>query len=65
MLYWISKFSKLFDLVQVNVILLSDHFLEVIKRANLEPTKKYKEPQTESQEIGWITKPLVSMFLVF
>ncbi|XP_031456627.1 protein FAM183A isoform X2 [Phasianus colchicus] len=25
----------------------------------LEPTKKYSEPQTESQEIGWNTTPLI------
>lgn len=35
------------------------HFKNVIKRANQEPVKKYVYPQTESQEIGWITKPLV------
>ena len=34
-------------------------FLELIARANLEPTKKYLTPQTEAQEIGWITTPLV------
>lgn len=31
----------------------------MIRRANLEPTKKYKGPQTTSQEIGWITTPLI------
>ena len=36
------------------------HFKEVIKRANQEPVKKYTYPQTEAQEIGWITAPLVS-----
>ncbi|XP_011428758.1 protein FAM183B-like [Crassostrea angulata] len=35
------------------------HFKNVIKRANQEPVKKYVYPQTESQEIGWITKPLI------
>uniref|UniRef100_A0A1I8GTU3 Protein FAM183A n=1 Tax=Macrostomum lignano TaxID=282301 RepID=A0A1I8GTU3_9PLAT len=35
------------------------HFVGVIERAHLEPTKKYTVPQTESQEIGWITKPLL------
>ncbi|ESP03596.1 hypothetical protein LOTGIDRAFT_237600 [Lottia gigantea] len=35
------------------------HFLEVIHRANQEPVKKFDYPQTESQEIGWITKPLL------
>jgi hypothetical protein len=37
----------------------------MIRRANLEPTKKYKSPQTSSQEIGWITTPLVSCFTFF
>ncbi|CAL1544259.1 unnamed protein product [Lymnaea stagnalis] len=35
------------------------HFLDVIKRANQEPVKKYPFPQTESQEYGWISKPLI------
>ena len=47
----IQKFSFLLFFVA--------HFIQVIKRANLEPTKKYTVPQTESQEIGWITRPLV------
>lgn len=33
----------------------------MIRRSNLEPTKKYKAPQTTSQEIGWITTPLVKI----
>jgi hypothetical protein len=37
----------------------------MIRRANLEPTKKYKSPQTSSQEIGWITTPLVRSLLSF
>jgi hypothetical protein len=36
-----------------------DQFLEIIHRANLEPTKKFKAPQTTAQEIGWITTPFV------
>uniref|UniRef100_A0A8D2KSL3 Family with sequence similarity 183 member A n=1 Tax=Varanus komodoensis TaxID=61221 RepID=A0A8D2KSL3_VARKO len=35
-------------------------FLKIIHHAALEPTKKYTEPQTESQEIGWYSTPLVS-----
>ncbi|NXG06321.1 F183B protein, partial [Sakesphorus luctuosus] len=35
-----------------------DKFLNLFHRAALEPTKKYSEPQTESQEIGWNTTPL-------
>ncbi|KAK4819942.1 hypothetical protein QYF61_015842 [Mycteria americana] len=38
-------------------------FLNLIHHAALEPTKKYSEPQTESQEIGWNTTPLVSSML--
>uniref|UniRef100_A0A8C0BZP5 Family with sequence similarity 183 member A n=1 Tax=Buteo japonicus TaxID=224669 RepID=A0A8C0BZP5_9AVES len=38
-------------------------FLNLIHHAALEPTKKYAEPQTESQEIGWNTTPLVSRVL--
>ncbi|XP_062996392.1 cilia- and flagella-associated protein 144 [Elgaria multicarinata webbii] len=34
-------------------------FLKLIHHAALEPTKKYTEPQTESQEIGWFSTPLV------
>uniref|UniRef100_A0A672UNM4 Family with sequence similarity 183 member A n=1 Tax=Strigops habroptila TaxID=2489341 RepID=A0A672UNM4_STRHB len=40
-----------------------EKFLNLIHHAALEPTKKYSEPQTESQEIGWNTKPLVSWVL--
>ncbi|XP_077190256.1 cilia- and flagella-associated protein 144 [Paroedura picta] len=35
-------------------------FLKLIHHAALEPTKKYKEPQSESQEIGWFSTPLIS-----
>ncbi|XP_060775288.1 cilia- and flagella-associated protein 144-like [Neoarius graeffei] len=34
-------------------------FLELFHRANLEPKKKYPHPMTESQEIGWISTPLI------
>ncbi|XP_054068786.1 cilia- and flagella-associated protein 144 [Rissa tridactyla] len=36
-----------------------DKFLNLIHHTALEPTKKYSEPQTESQEIGWNTTPLI------
>ncbi|XP_006027593.1 protein FAM183B [Alligator sinensis] len=36
-------------------------FLNLIHHATLEPSKKYSEPQTESQEIGWNSTPLISM----
>lgn len=35
-------------------------FLKLIHHTALEPNKKYSEPQTESQEIGWCTTPLIS-----
>ncbi|XP_061488624.1 cilia- and flagella-associated protein 144 isoform X2 [Rhineura floridana] len=35
-------------------------FLKLIHHAALEPNKKYTEPQTESQEIGWFSTPLIS-----
>ncbi|XP_008489033.1 protein FAM183A [Calypte anna] len=35
-----------------------EKFLNLIHHAALEPTKKYSEPQTESQEIGW-NAPLI------
>ena len=37
------------------------HFKKIIERANQEPTKKFTTPQTEAQEIGWVTRPLVSV----
>ncbi|XP_030046118.1 cilia- and flagella-associated protein 144 [Microcaecilia unicolor] len=37
------------------------NFLSVIHHAALEPTKKYTEPQTTTQEIGWITTPLINL----
>ena len=36
-------------------------FIDIIHRANLEPEKKYREPQTTSQEIGWFHEPLVRL----
>ncbi|XP_068095528.1 cilia- and flagella-associated protein 144 [Hyperolius riggenbachi] len=37
-----------------------ESFLKIFHHTALEPTKKYTEPQTTSQEIGWITEPLIS-----
>uniref|UniRef100_A0AAY5K768 Cilia and flagella associated protein 144 n=1 Tax=Esox lucius TaxID=8010 RepID=A0AAY5K768_ESOLU len=34
-------------------------FIKALHDARLEPTKKYAYPQTESQEIGWISTPLI------
>ncbi|XP_051664516.1 protein FAM183A [Manacus candei] len=36
-----------------------DEFLKLFHRAALQPRQKYSEPQTESQEIGWNTTPLI------
>jgi hypothetical protein len=36
--------------------------IDIIKRSNQEPTQKFKFPQTTSQEIGWMTQPLVYNF---
>ncbi|XP_026533725.1 protein FAM183B-like [Notechis scutatus] len=36
-------------------------FLQLFHHAALEPPKKYTEPQTESQEIGWFSTPLISI----
>ncbi|KAJ6659488.1 hypothetical protein lerEdw1_018722 [Lerista edwardsae] len=36
-------------------------FLKLIHHAALEPAKKYSEPQTTSQEIGWFCTPLVNL----
>ncbi|XP_060774453.1 protein FAM183A [Neoarius graeffei] len=35
-------------------------FLKLIHGAYSEPTKKYTRPMTESQEIGWISTPLIT-----
>ncbi|XP_058495451.1 protein FAM183A [Solea solea] len=34
-------------------------FIEAFHRARQEPTKKYAMPMTESQEIGWVSAPLI------
>jgi len=34
-------------------------FLEVIKKSNETPVKKFQFPQTSAQEIGWNTEPLI------
>ncbi|XP_039179195.1 protein FAM183A isoform X2 [Crotalus tigris] len=41
--------------------LMKAKFLNIIHHAVLEPPKKYTEPQTESQEIGWFSTPLISI----
>lgn len=37
----------------------SADFIKAFHMAREEPTKKYTVPQTESQEVGWISSPLV------
>lgn len=34
-------------------------FIKAFHKARQEPTKKYEMPQTESQEIGWLSTSLV------
>lgn len=43
------------------VFIMPAAFLKIIHRAHSEPTKKYSHPMTESQEIGWISAPLVRL----
>lgn len=40
-------------------ICFSADFIKAFHMAREEPTKKYTAPQTESQEVGWISSPLV------
>uniref|UniRef100_A0A803V2F4 Family with sequence similarity 183 member A n=1 Tax=Ficedula albicollis TaxID=59894 RepID=A0A803V2F4_FICAL len=42
---------------------VDDEFLNFLHRAADVPRRKYSMPQTESQEIGWHTTPLVSRML--
>ncbi|XP_076026279.1 cilia- and flagella-associated protein 144 [Genypterus blacodes] len=35
-------------------------FIQAYQRARLEPTKKFARPQTESQEVGWVSRPLIA-----
>uniref|UniRef100_A0A8C3TM29 Uncharacterized protein n=1 Tax=Catharus ustulatus TaxID=91951 RepID=A0A8C3TM29_CATUS len=42
---------------------VDDEFLKFLHRAADIPRRKYPMPQTESQEIGWHTTPLVSRML--
>ena len=37
----------------------AEKFLEVYKKAQETPQKKYSFPQTEAQEVGWDTTPLI------
>ncbi|XP_045906450.1 protein FAM183A [Micropterus dolomieu] len=41
------------------VIADNTDFIEAFHKARQEPTKKYKMPQTENQEIGWVSTPLI------
>ncbi|CAF0891061.1 unnamed protein product [Didymodactylos carnosus] len=36
-------------------------FIDIIHRANLEPEKKYSQPQTTAQEVGWYHEPLLKI----
>ncbi|XP_071342505.1 cilia- and flagella-associated protein 144 [Trachinotus anak] len=41
------------------VIAENSAFIEAFHKARQEPTKKFAMPLTESQEIGWISTPLI------
>ncbi|TNN41568.1 Protein FAM183B [Liparis tanakae] len=41
------------------VITENTAFTEAFQKAHLEPKKKHAMPQTESQEIGWVSTPLI------
>ncbi|KAK2835226.1 hypothetical protein Q5P01_015710 [Channa striata] len=41
------------------VIAKNSDFIDAFHKARQEPTKKYTMPQTESQEIGWVSDPLI------
>uniref|UniRef100_A0A672MZX8 Uncharacterized protein n=1 Tax=Sinocyclocheilus grahami TaxID=75366 RepID=A0A672MZX8_SINGR len=43
--------------------ILTAAFVQAIHRARLEPTKKYSHPQTEAQEIGWLSSLLECSYL--
>ena len=60
------------DCKRQSSVLMCDHlfllvasFIDIIHRANLEPEKKYRQPQTTSQEIGWFHEPLVRIVFLF
>ncbi|KAK1340087.1 hypothetical protein QTO34_018651 [Cnephaeus nilssonii] len=51
--------QKLYTEYHVNP-LRKDRFLKLIHHAAQGPRKKYPETQTESQEYGWFSEPLVN-----
>ncbi|KAH8865447.1 hypothetical protein EWB00_009624 [Schistosoma japonicum] len=53
-----SRHRKIFTEYGINPF-KKKHFAEVIRRGALEPSKRYIEPQTENQEYGWISQPLM------
>ncbi|KAK6484431.1 protein FAM183B-like [Huso huso] len=63
--FYINPYTKIHSLtgkpmsVHTAVDEEEPNFLKVIHRSRLEPMKKYSHPQTESQEIGWNTTPLI------
>ncbi|CAG11569.1 unnamed protein product [Tetraodon nigroviridis] len=42
------------------VVTENSDFIKAFHMAREEPTKKYTVPQTESQEVGWISSPLIT-----
>ncbi|XP_039985758.1 protein FAM183A [Xiphias gladius] len=43
------------------VIAENSGFIEAFHKARQEPTRKYPVPLTESQEIGWVSAPLIPL----
>ncbi|KAJ0032626.1 hypothetical protein NQD34_002707 [Periophthalmus magnuspinnatus] len=44
--------------VKLSCVYVLADFIRAFHKAREEPTKKYSTPQTESQEIGWVSTPL-------
>ncbi|XP_073333332.1 cilia- and flagella-associated protein 144 [Pagrus major] len=40
-------------------VIADSDFIQAFHKARQEPTKKYETPQTESQEIGWLSASLI------
>ncbi|XP_034035422.1 protein FAM183A [Thalassophryne amazonica] len=45
------------------LMLENSDYLDKFHEAQKEPKEKYTHPQTESQEIGWVSAPLIQMNL--
>lgn len=54
-----SKVGDIDGWYYVLLIFTLDNLRKMIERSRLEPRQKFPEPQTENQEYGWISTPLV------